>query len=451
MKNRLMMLILALFVFIPFSVNAATINNNEDFINALGGNEYAKLIDGEIVLEQNITLVEEIKLERGTYILDLNGKNILDSANVKDYIIQLNDATLTINDSGETGKIESTIGNRTLWVEENGNLTINGGNIKGHDTIISYKGSSITINDGTFEANASALCIYGGNVTINNGTFKTSDRDAIYLAVGENSDEILIINDGNFEGLIPIYHDSGNFIINGGKFKGEHYALFTNLNYISESKINEGQFDGGIGLYQNETVHSPVITVDSGSIYNLIPTLLGDDSRLNPNGIINKIEDTENGFHDLKIFKTENNVEVLKVLDVIIKFDANGGTFESSSILTIDGWVNGLENSLEEPTRDGYAFMGYFTEKTGGTKLELILAESGIDSDMTFYAQWEETTSNVPGETEDENSGVIPSEPEEENPKTFDGIGTSIFMGTISLIGLVGATIYLKRKSKVRA
>lgn len=38
-----------------------------------------------------------------------------------------------------------------------------------------------------------------------------------------------------------------------------------------------------------------------------------------------------------------------------------------------------------------------------------------------------------------------------ENPKTFDGIGTSIFMGTISLIGLAGTTIYLKKRNKVRA
>ena len=142
---------------------------------------------------------------------------------------------------------------------------------------------------------------------------------------------------------------------------------------------------------------------------------------------------------------------IAEKIEYKVIFDANGGTFENGNVLTIEKWENDLEDSLEEPSRDGYAFTGYFTEKVGGTKFELILAESGIDSDMTFYAQWKETTSNVPGETEDENSGVIPSGPEEENPKTFDGIGTSIFMGTISLIGLVGATIYLKRKSKVRA
>lgn len=147
-----------------------------------------------------------------------------------------------------------------------------------------------------------------------------------------------------------------------------------------------------------------------------------------------------------EIFISKDLIDGDIVIDAIAEkieykviFDANGGTFGNDNVLTIEKWGNGLEDSLEEPTRDGYAFMGYFTEKVGGTKFELILAESGIDSDMTFYAQWEETTSIAPGE------------PEEENPKTFDGIGTSIFMGTISLIGLVGATIYLKRKSKVSA
>ncbi|MGM9881617.1 MAG: hypothetical protein ACI31S_02095 [Bacilli bacterium] len=39
----------------------------------------------------------------------------------------------------------------------------------------------------------------------------------------------------------------------------------------------------------------------------------------------------------------------------------------------------------------------------------------------------------------------------EENPKTYDGIGNSILMGTISLIGLFGVIIYLKKRSKVKA
>ena len=98
-----------------------------------------------------------------------------------------------------------------------------------------------------------------------------------------------------------------------------------------------------------------------------------------------------------------------------VVFDANEGTFKTGKNVTIENWENGLENTLEIPIRDGYSFLGFYTEKIGGTKLELILAESGIDSDMTFYAHWQE---NV------------------ENPQTKDDIRTAILSLIISLIGL---------------
>jgi len=119
-----------------------------------------------------------------------------------------------------------------------------------------------------------------------------------------------------------------------------------------------------------------------------------------------------------------------------VVFDANGGVFEDDDKLIIEEWDNSYYDTLKTPTREGYTFVGYYTEKTGGTKFELILAESGIDNDMTFYAQWEE------------NSVVIPSIPEEENPKTFDNSGYTILMLTASIIGLVGVTILLRREKK---
>ena len=79
-------------------------------------------------------------------------------------------------------------------------------------------------------------------------------------------------------------------------------------------------------------------------------------------------------------------------------FDANGGNFSGENTLTFDDWNNndyeydyksGNDN-IEKPTRDGYEFLGYYTEKIGGTFLANIMAESGIDTDMTFYAQWKE-------------------------------------------------------------
>lgn len=113
-------------------------------------------------------------------------------------------------------------------------------------------------------------------------------------------------------------------------------------------------------------------------------------------------------------------------------FDANCGVFkENKNIYTIEEWKNEYEATLEKPTREGYTFKGYYTEKSGGTKFELILAESGIDQDMTFYAQWEEK--NV-----------------EENPNTLDNLGNTIITLVISILGLVGSILCFDYKNKVR-
>ena len=57
-------------------------------------------------------------------------------------------------------------------------------------------------------------------------------------------------------------------------------------------------------------------------------------------------------------------------------------------------------------------------------------SEAGIEEDTTFYAKWEL---------------------EEENPNTFDGIVSSVLIGIISLITLVGSIIYFKKNNKTRA
>lgn len=76
-----------------------------------------------------------------------------------------------------------------------------------------------------------------------------------------------------------------------------------------------------------------------------------------------------------------------------VLFDANGGKFEDEESYLVE-WNDDSYDNLIEPKKDGYYFKGYFTEKTGGTKLELILAEVGIDSDRIFYAQWEKAVFN---------------------------------------------------------
>ncbi len=71
-----------------------------------------------------------------------------------------------------------------------------------------------------------------------------------------------------------------------------------------------------------------------------------------------------------------------KVQDMTITFDSQGGS-NVSQIITPFGKVIG---TLSSPTKEGYQFLGWYSDMVGGTKLyETTL----IQQDATYYAQWE--------------------------------------------------------------
>lgn len=142
-----------------------------------------------------------------------------------------------------------------------------------------------------------------------------------------------------------------------------------------------------------------------------------------------------------------------------VVFEANEGTFKAGKTLTIEKWENGDEDTLEIPTREGYKFLGFFTEKTGGTSLEKYIAEAGIDGDLTFYAQWEKVTaSGGVGNTDTDNTNAgntnigtsntdnaNTNKPKGNNPQTGDAITIWISILSISIVGL----LLIRKKDKV--
>ncbi len=82
-----------------------------------------------------------------------------------------------------------------------------------------------------------------------------------------------------------------------------------------------------------------------------------------------------------------------------IVFDANGGTnIGGDSLAVTEGkTLSGMGAALPEANRAGYVFLGWFTEKTGGTE---VTAETNFTGSQTVYAHWEQ-----------QHSGDGPSEP----------------------------------------
>lgn len=77
-----------------------------------------------------------------------------------------------------------------------------------------------------------------------------------------------------------------------------------------------------------------------------------------------------------------------------VTFDANGGTVTTGSMKTA---AKGKLSSLpSEPVRTGYVFQGWYTAKTGGTK---VTVDTIFTADATIYARWSGYAVTVAGTT----------------------------------------------------
>lgn len=171
---------------------------------------------------------------------------------------------------------------------------------------------------------------------------------------------------------------------------------------------------------------------------------------------------------DLKILndKINGDIEIEAIGNKIHKlsFDANEGMFlEGNNILKFDDAEKFDFDKLETPTRDGYKFIGYYTEKVGGRSLDDVMnSEAGIEADITFYAQWEKISNeeeppiNEGGEQkeeQEENNNKTEettitnnNKPTVDNPPTGDNIITYVVFLIIATIGIT--TTKLKKYNK---
>jgi uncharacterized repeat protein (TIGR02543 family) len=72
-----------------------------------------------------------------------------------------------------------------------------------------------------------------------------------------------------------------------------------------------------------------------------------------------------------------------------VTFDANGGTCATKSRKVVKSYAVG---SLPKATRTGYTFAGWYTAKSGGSKVS---TATKITANRTFYARWTPTTYKI--------------------------------------------------------
>lgn len=83
------------------------------------------------------------------------------------------------------------------------------------------------------------------------------------------------------------------------------------------------------------------------------------------------------------------NYEAKATSKVTISFDPNGGKTKTKTKTAITYSPYG---TLPTPTKKGYTFTGWYTEKSGGTKVE---SSSEVDKEITLYAHWIKIEYNI--------------------------------------------------------
>ena len=184
-----------------------------------------------VTLLDDITLTETAIISSGKFILDLNGKNLINENGRVLYIYE--EADLTIKDSGEGGTVE-TKHMYTKCIDNSGKLTVESGIIKGDGGIDNY--GVLYFNDGTVETdNYGAIANYSDStVYVYNGVLKSSSGSAAV-----ENDGTLYVYDGEIKGIT----NSNTVYISGGTIDRDDYAALNLLGGTLE--VTGGSFTGG--------------------------------------------------------------------------------------------------------------------------------------------------------------------------------------------------------------
>lgn len=125
------------------------------------------------------------------------------------------------------------------------------------------------------------------------------------------------------------------------------------------------------------------------------------------------------------------NVAVVPSVDTpdktfAVVFDKNDGGNQPDTKTVKEGEI--IEQPTA-PTRAGYTFNGWFTEKTGGTQFDFT---SAITSDMTLYAHWSNNSGGGSGGGRHHNNSDTPGVPDTSNPNDIIYYCTVTFTSSTS-------------------
>ncbi|NBI82095.1 hypothetical protein D3Z48_08355 [Clostridiaceae bacterium] len=310
--------------------------------------------------------------------LDLNGKTLsrnLDTPQGNGHVIEIEPGTtLTLTDTS-TGKDGKLTG---------GNTTGDGGGILHKGKTFYFEGGKIT---GNSAQNGGGIWVSGQGIAMEGGEISGNTAK----------------NGGG------VYHDSGSFRMMGGKITGNTAAGNGGGVYHGGEKEGDQPTFRVAGTVEVSGNKGGNVYLTAGMLINNDTSISLDDKSVI--GVTTQIKPAENAPVTITTpFKDDEDKsdafssdepylvhwdgekkEVQLILPdnkFIVKYDPNGGTLpDGTAFQFYDNTGAETIKDMPEPTREGYNFLGWFTDPTDGEK---ITEGSLVTDNMNLYAHWEE-------------------------------------------------------------
>ena len=400
------------------TVGGVTISGGTVTINGNVGITAAITIKGNVTFTGGGTLNRMspsgnlIKVESGSLTLNnvtIDGNDVIISDSWTAAAINMADGTVIMNDGAKITNHKRTSGYGPAVYMDGGNFKMKGGTISGCES--RNYGGAIYLDGGSFEMNGGI--IENNKTTLSNAGY---GGGAFYVR-----DATLIINDGLIQNNSSnsggaIYNTSfGTTIINGGVIKGNTAvgdspsgsAIFHSCKTTGEATLQIGgnaNIDVGNDIYlMSNTAATKYVEITSSIKNPLILTVEGEsEGRV----IADAAEGVVLTYNDMAKIGVSNSSYALKLEDNKIKltqtssgatkfpvylgYDANKGTNapDGSSAEIVAGNSATFTISDSVPTRTGYNFLGWATDKDATSAQYSSGGSITISSNTTLYAVW---------------------------------------------------------------
>lgn len=310
-------------------------------------------------------------------------------------------------------------------------MTINGGTFSGGiNTIKNDDYGNLTINDDDFDNTSQYVIMNWSKATINNGTFTTNSAAQPVLTNyydANNTATSTVINNGIFNGdLVNESEHKGPLSVSGGTFTDP--AVAKHLKSGKAVLFNDGKYAvGNKDAVKGDATYS--VTNTDGTVVYFTDAQAAND------------------------YAKESGAQAPVVLKVTVNFDSNQGTAVDSQLVAVGGKVA----KPADPTKKGYTFSGWFTDKDCTKAYHFDAAVDNTQPEFTLYAGWKaaapstvqpgagdngnnsSANANVNVNTVNDNGDNAASEAKATTVKTGDNL--ALIGGAIALIAVAAAAV----------